>query len=120
MDSKHVDPLLRAVRALANPKRLAIFSTLIEEATVTEVADRFAMSPSSASVHLDTLRRAHLLEAAWKGRTHVYRWPAKRKVALIIFRPGMEIGPLIDTLGAFFMSEETSTRHPLEPPQPRT
>ena len=66
-----VDQLNRTFGALADPTRRAILARLSSgEATVTELAEPFAMSLPAVSKHLKVLERAGLItrsrEAQWR------------------------------------------------------
>ena len=65
------DPLSTTLSALADPTRRAILARLAwGEATVTELAEPFAMSLPAVSKHLKVLQRAGLIargrEAQWR------------------------------------------------------
>ena len=65
------DPLSTTLAALADPTRRAILARLsLGEATVTELAEPFAMSLPAVSKHLKVLERAGLItrgrEAQWR------------------------------------------------------
>src|SRR5256886_17215718 len=65
------DPLSTTLSALADPTRRAILARLISgEASVTELAEPFAMSLPAVSKHLKVLERAGLVarsrEAQWR------------------------------------------------------
>jgi DNA-binding transcriptional ArsR family regulator len=65
------DPLSATFAALADPTRRAILARLASgEASVTELADPFAMSLPAVSKHLKVLERAGLIarsrEAQWR------------------------------------------------------
>ncbi|MCX5512711.1 transcriptional regulator [Kaistia algarum] len=65
------DPLSTTLSALADPTRRAILARLtLGEATVTELAEPFAMSLPAVSKHLKVLERAGLItrgrEAQWR------------------------------------------------------
>jgi DNA-binding transcriptional ArsR family regulator len=65
------DPLSTTLSALADPTRRAILARLASgEATVTELAEPFAMSLPAVSKHLKVLQRAGLIargrEAQWR------------------------------------------------------
>src|SRR5690349_2738642 len=67
----HADHLSTTFAALADPTRRAILSRLAAgEATVTELAEPFAMSFPAVSKHLRVLERAGLItrgrEAQWR------------------------------------------------------
>lgn len=69
----HADPLSATFAALADPTRRAILARLAAgEATVTELAEPFAMSQPAISKHLKVLERAGLVargrEAQWRPR----------------------------------------------------
>jgi|ERR1700754_888235 DNA-binding transcriptional ArsR family regulator len=66
-----VDPLSTTFSALADPTRRAILARLAGgEATVTELAEPFAMSLPAISKHLKVLERAGLIS---RGRTAQWR-----------------------------------------------
>lgn len=65
------DPLSATFHALADPTRREILSRLADgEASVTELAEPFAISLPAVSKHLKVLERAHLIErsrhAQWR------------------------------------------------------
>jgi DNA-binding transcriptional ArsR family regulator len=61
------DPLSTTFAALADPTRRAILARLMEgEATVSELAEPFAISVQAVSQHLKVLERAGLIS---RGRT---------------------------------------------------
>ncbi len=65
------DPLSTVFAALADPTRRAILARLASgEATVTELAEPFAMSLPAVSKHLKVLERAGLIT---RGRTAQWR-----------------------------------------------
>src|ERR687890_137679 len=65
------DPLSSTFGALADPTRRAILSRLADgEATVTELAEPFAMSMPAISKHLKVLERAGLIP---RGRNAQWR-----------------------------------------------
>lgn len=65
------DPLSATFAALADPTRRAILARLIDgEATVTELAEPFAMTLPAVSKHLKVLERAALIE---RGRHAQWR-----------------------------------------------
>ena len=65
------DPLSSTFAALADPTRRAIIARLAEgEATVSELAEPFAMSLQAISKHLKVLERAGLIS---RGRDAQYR-----------------------------------------------
>lgn len=65
------DPLSHTLAALADPTRRAILARLAEgEATVTELAEPFAISFPAISKHLKVLERAGLVE---QGREAQFR-----------------------------------------------
>src|ERR687891_469135 len=65
------DPLNLTFAALADPTRRSILTRLAEgEATVTELAEPFAVSLPAISRHLKVLERAGLIV---RGRTAQYR-----------------------------------------------
>lgn len=63
------DPLSVTFAALADPTRRAILAKLTEgEATVTELAEPFAMSLPAVSKHLKVLERAGLITRGREGQ----------------------------------------------------
>jgi DNA-binding transcriptional ArsR family regulator len=67
----YADPLSTTFSALADPTRRAILARLAGgEATVTELAEPFAMSLPAISKHLKVLERAGLIS---RGRTAQWR-----------------------------------------------
>ncbi len=71
--AKHMpsDPLSSTLRALADPTRRAILARLaLGEATVTQLAEPFAMSFPAVSKHLKVLEGAGLIE---QGRDAQFR-----------------------------------------------
>ncbi|HTP56614.1 MAG TPA: metalloregulator ArsR/SmtB family transcription factor [Thermoplasmata archaeon] len=57
------------IRVLANPKRLMIVSVLGEgPATVSEIAERLALSLQNTSQHLRVMRDGHLVRSERSGR----------------------------------------------------
>ncbi|MEV4528553.1 metalloregulator ArsR/SmtB family transcription factor [Streptosporangium sp. NPDC049304] len=79
------DVLDATFAALADPTRRAILARLMEgEATVTELAEPFAMSQPGISKHLRVLERAGLIS---RGRD-AQRRPRR-----------LEVGPLRDAMG---------------------
>src|SRR5688500_18166293 len=66
-----VDPLSAVFSALADPTRRAILARLTQgDATVTELAEPFAMSLPAVSKHLKVLERAGLIS---RGRSAQWR-----------------------------------------------
>lgn len=66
-----LDPLSTTLAAIADPTRRAILSRLSRgEATVTELAEPFAMTLPAVSKHLKVLERAGLIE---RGREAQWR-----------------------------------------------
>jgi DNA-binding transcriptional ArsR family regulator len=71
MTALSIDPLTSTFAALADPTRRAILAKLSSgEASVTELAEPFAMSLPAVSKHLKVLERAGLIarsrEAQWR------------------------------------------------------
>jgi DNA-binding transcriptional ArsR family regulator len=71
MQTQTVDPLSATFAALADPTRRAILARLsLGEASVTQLAEPFAMSLPAISKHLKVLERAKLIgrgrEAQWR------------------------------------------------------
>lgn len=69
----HMDPLSSTFSALADPTRRAILARLtLGEATVTELAEPFAISLPAVSKHLKVLEKAGLVaretKAQWRPR----------------------------------------------------
>ena len=67
----HPDQLSTIFMALADPTRRAILARLAQgEATVSELAEPFAISPPAVTKHLKVLRRAGLItqgrQAQWR------------------------------------------------------
>ncbi|MEJ2085170.1 MAG: metalloregulator ArsR/SmtB family transcription factor [Acidobacteriota bacterium] len=61
------------LKALADPTRLAIISTLVsDELSVHQVADQFPMSRPAISKHLKILREAGLVAERAEGRERIY------------------------------------------------
>jgi DNA-binding transcriptional ArsR family regulator len=80
-----VDQLSATFAALADPTRRAILARLADgEATVTELAEPFAMSLPAVSKHLKVLERAGLI-----GRGRTAQWRPCR----------LEAAPLEDVTG---------------------
>ncbi|MFX7559751.1 helix-turn-helix domain-containing protein, partial [Acinetobacter baumannii] len=67
------DSIVRALGALAQPHRLAIFRVLVQSGPVGlaagDIASRLAITPSSLSFHLAQLERAHLVTRIRAGRS---------------------------------------------------
>lgn len=84
-----MDALLRLAKVLASPTRLAIFRSLREGASVTGTATRFGLAPSTASKHLEALRRAGLVGDRWRGREHIFEWRGDRRVGIVVYKPAM-------------------------------
>jgi DNA-binding transcriptional ArsR family regulator len=80
-----VDPLSTTLSALADPTRRAILARLsLGEASVTELAEPFAMSLPAVSKHLKVLERAGLV-----ARSRNAQWRPCR----------LDAGPLRDVAG---------------------
>jgi DNA-binding transcriptional ArsR family regulator len=62
-----------ALRALAEPRRLAILRLVRDEPRAAgEIADHFDVTQQAVSQHLQVLRDAGLLEMRKDGRRHLY------------------------------------------------
>lgn len=73
------DPLSLTLHALADPTRRAILARLSEgEATVTELAQPFAMSLPAISRHLKVLEHAGLIERSREAQWRPCRLKAER------------------------------------------
>ena len=67
----------QAFAAIADPTRRAVLDLLlIEERTASDLVTRFDMSQQAVSQHLQTLRRAGLVDVRRKGRFQYYRLQA--------------------------------------------
>ena len=65
------DQLTLTFSALADPTRRSILTRLAEgEATVSELAEPFAMSFAAAAKHVKVLEQAGLLSRTIEGRSH--------------------------------------------------
>jgi len=65
--------LTDCLKALSDPTRLAIVTTLIgDELSVHQVADQFPMSRPAISKHLKILREAGLVAERAEGRQRIY------------------------------------------------
>ena len=73
MESKHV---IRALAALAQESRLAIFRLLVEQGpqglTVGKIAEVLQIAPATLSFHLKELTNADLITARQDGRFIIY------------------------------------------------
>ena len=71
MVNQNITTLDKTFAALSDPTRRAILSRLTQgTATVTELAEPFAMSLPAVSKHLTVLEKAGLLTRQRQGRTH--------------------------------------------------
>jgi DNA-binding transcriptional ArsR family regulator len=71
MVNQNITTLDKTFGALADPTRRAILSRLTQgTATVTELAEPFAMSLPAVSKHLTVLEKAGLLTRRRQGRIH--------------------------------------------------
>ena len=71
MVNQNIPTLDKTFAALADPTRRAILSRLTQgTATVTELAEPFAMSLPAISKHLTVLEKAGLLTRQKQGRIH--------------------------------------------------
>src|SRR5579863_2995048 len=73
------DPLSATFAALADPTRRAILARLARgEATVTELANPFAISQPAISRHLKVLERAGLISRGRDAQSRPCRFEARR------------------------------------------
>lgn len=83
------DEAIRALAALAQEHRLAIFRLLVECGAsglpAGEIGERIGLSPTSASFHLKELDRAGLVDAKREGRFIRYRFNVETMRALLAF-----------------------------------
>jgi len=83
------DDAIRALAALAQEHRLAIFRLLVKEAAgglpAGQIGVQTGISPTSASFHLKELERAGLIEAKREGRFIRYAFNAKAMRGLLTF-----------------------------------
>lgn len=65
---------VKILRALASPERIGILGALEEsgELTVTDVQTKFFMEQSTASHHLNILKKASILDCRKDGRNMFY------------------------------------------------
>lgn len=80
---------IRALSALAQEHRLAIFRLLVRQGRdglpAGEISERIGISPTSASFHLKELDRAGLISAKREGRFIRYGFDAETMRALLAF-----------------------------------
>ena len=80
---------IRALGALAQEHRLAIFRLLVREGmaglTAGEIGERVGIGPTSASFHLKELDRAGLIEARREGRFIRYTFKVDTMRSLLAF-----------------------------------
>lgn len=83
------DEAIRALSALAQDHRLAIFRLLVKHGAVGlpagEIGVQIGISPTSASFHLKELDRAGLIEAKRDGRYIRYAFNAQTMRSLLTF-----------------------------------
>jgi DNA-binding transcriptional ArsR family regulator len=83
------DAAIRALSALAQDHRLAIFRLLVKQGSAGlpagEIGAHIGISPTSASFHLKELDRAGLIEAKREGRFIRYAFNAEAMRSLLIF-----------------------------------
>ena len=73
-----IGELTDCLKALSDPTRLAIVTTLIgDELSVHQVADQFPMSRPAISKHLKVLREAGLVAERAEGRQRIYSLEAE-------------------------------------------
>lgn len=71
--SQEFKPYINFLRALASEERLAIIVKLLEEELcVTEVEKSFYMEQSTASHHLNLLKRAGIAKCRRSGKQMIY------------------------------------------------
>ena len=110
------DEAIRALAALAQEHRLAIFRLLVKEGgeglAAGEIGERIGIGPTSASFHLKELDRAGLINAKREGRFIRYAFNADAMRRLLTFlmedccqgRPEL-CGKLFDADGNDVMKE---------------
>ncbi|MGF1619257.1 MAG: ArsR/SmtB family transcription factor [Rhodomicrobiaceae bacterium] len=83
------DVAIRALAALAQEHRLAIFRLLVKQGgeglPAGEIGAHIGISPTSASFHLKELDRAGLIEAKRQGRFIRYAFNAEAMRSLLTF-----------------------------------
>jgi DNA-binding transcriptional ArsR family regulator len=83
------DEAIRALAALAQEHRLAIFRLLVTEGCrglhAGEIGERIGIGPTSASFHLKELDRAGLISAVREGRFIRYAFKAEAMCDLLTF-----------------------------------
>lgn len=83
------DEAIRALAALAQEHRLAIFRLLVKAGTpglaAGEIGERIGIGPTGASFHLKELDRAGLVEARREGRFIRYRFKVETMRGLLAF-----------------------------------
>jgi len=83
------DDAIRALAALAQDHRLAIFRLLVKHGPTGlpagEIGERIGIGPTSASFHLKELDRAGLIRARREGRFIRYAFDAAAMRALLTF-----------------------------------
>lgn len=73
IDEYHAEELAGLFRALSDPNRLRILSTLLHsERSVQEIAGLVDMSQSAVSHQLSSLRQTHIVRAQKRGRQVFY------------------------------------------------
>lgn len=70
----HLQNYVQFLRALANEERLGILETIENQGqiTVSEVEKKFFMEQSTASHHMNILRKADIVESRKSGRNIFY------------------------------------------------
>ena len=70
----HLQSYVQFLRALANEERLGILETIENQGqiTVSEVEKKFFMEQSTASHHMNILKKADIVEARKSGRNIFY------------------------------------------------
>lgn len=76
------DKAIRALDALAQESRLAVFRLLMEEGeggmSAGSIAERLSIPPATLSFHLSQLSGARLVESRKEGRSVIYTPNVKR------------------------------------------
>ena len=109
MVNQNTPTLNKTFAALADPTRRAILSRLTQgTATVTELAEPFAMSLPAVSKHLTVLEKAGLLTRQRQGRIHylsLNATPLKEIANWVTLYEQFWTGQL-DALASFLEEEE--------------
>jgi DNA-binding transcriptional ArsR family regulator len=85
-------------RALADPTRRAVLDLLLEgEKNATQLAARFSISQQAVSLHLQSLRKAGVVQVRRDGRHRRYR--LKAAPILPVYEWSVKFKPLFDPYG---------------------